>query len=256
MATILMPMHFLHRLAGKHRSSAVNQSLGRVLACVAGFINAGGFFIVHQYTSHMTGILSIAADDIALGDYFSTLLMLIYIACFVLGAFLTTAIVLKARERHLHAQYALPLLVESVLLVLIIVLHTAYESESFVIPAVIASLCFLMGLQNALITKASTAIIRTTHVTGMATDLGIEIGRALLARKKLNVGTNQRKAFLHFSIIATFFAGGVMGALSLANYGAIGLLPMVGLLLAISLPPILRDIAVSGKLKRRTVLRA
>ena len=40
-------------------------------------------------------------------------------------------------------------------------------------------LCYIMGLQNAVITKISNAEIRTTHITGLVTDLGIEIGKML-----------------------------------------------------------------------------
>ncbi len=231
----------LYRLTGRHRTDALNRNLGRVLAFVAGFINAGGFFIIQQYTSHMTGIISLAADEIALGRYVSSLLLLGFIVSFLVGASLTTVIVIKAREKHMHAQYAIPLLLEAVLIGVIMAVHQVFETEAFIIPVVIALLCFLMGLQNALITKASKAIIRTTHITGMTTDLGIEIGRALLSRTKKNSDYNQQKAILHFSIIMTFFIGGVVGALSLAHLGSLGLVPVAILLIAISLPPLWRD---------------
>lgn len=232
---------FFYRLTGRYRTEALNQNLGRILAFVAGFINAGGFFIIQQYTSHMTGILSLAADEIALGRYAASFLMIGFVFCFLVGACMTTVIVIKAREKHLHAQYAIPLLIESVLILIIMGVHQLFVTESFIVPVVIALLCFLMGLQNAVITKASKAIIRTTHITGMTTDLGIEIGRALLSRSKKNTGYNQHKAALHFSIILTFFIGGVVGALSLENFGSLGLVPIAVVLIVISVPPLLRD---------------
>lgn len=240
----------LYALTGKRRTITANRRLGCILACFAGFINAGGFFIVQQYTSHMTGILSIAADNIVLEHYTITLLMLGYVACFMMGACTTTIIVIKARRRALHSQYALPLLAEAILLLGIIALRTVLDGSPVVIPLVIACLCFLMGLQNALITKASTAIIRTTHVTGMMTDLGIEIGRAVMAQQKEN---NQRKASLHIAIIASFMAGGTVGAFTLARFGVVGLLPIAILLIVLSVPSLQRDLAVRKKWKQRRI---
>jgi uncharacterized membrane protein YoaK (UPF0700 family) len=86
---------FIYKLTGKRRTLASNQKLGRILAFIAGFINAGGFFIIQQYTSHMTGILSLAAYDIALGKFSASLIMIGFIICFLFGASTTTILVIK-----------------------------------------------------------------------------------------------------------------------------------------------------------------
>jgi uncharacterized membrane protein YoaK (UPF0700 family) len=195
----------------------------------------------------MTGILSLAADDIALGKFSASLIMIGFIICFLFGASTTTILVIKAREKHLHSQYAISLLLESLLIVIIVCLHQTFIHHVLITPTVIALLCFLMGLQNALITKASTSIIRTTHVTGMATDFGIEIGKMLLSRNKKGTEYNRQKAVLHFSIIMIFFIGGIMGALSLINFGSLGLLPVSLLLILISFPPLVKDYRVIKK---------
>lgn len=241
----------LVRLAGKKRSPAANWQLGIVLAFIAGYINAGGFFIVRHYTSHMTGILSEAADSAALGYFGSMVLLLGFIACFICGATLTTLLVLRAKRHCLHSRFSLPLLVEACLLAGIVCLSFLFPDSAAFNSAVIAMLCFLMGLQNALITKASTAVVRTTHVTGMVTDLGIELGRILSGEGK-RAGSDSRMKILLFAIvIATFLTGGVIGALLIRASGTLGLLPVAGLLLMISMPSILRDIRLIGPLKRR-----
>lgn len=242
----------LCKLSGKHRSYRSNYNLGLTLAFIAGFINAGGFFLVQQYTSHMTGIISIAADEIALGNYISVTLLIAYVVCFVLGSCITTLLVIKARQRCLHSQYSLPLLIETTFLTFIVLIYGMFYTTSFIIPVTIALLCLLMGLQNALITKVSTAIIRTTHVTGMATDLGIEIGRAIFNKGRID--SNKDKIVLHLSIILTFFIGGILGALILIKIGASGLFLPISLLLVISLPPIFKDIFLYRKLKNRNAV--
>lgn len=60
-----MPLNYARRLTGPQRSAQANRHLGYTLAFVAGASNAGGFLAVHQYTSHMTGIVASAADSLA-----------------------------------------------------------------------------------------------------------------------------------------------------------------------------------------------
>lgn len=75
------------------------------------------------------------------------------------------------------------------------------------VPVTVLLLCFIMGLQNAVITKVSHAEIRTTHVTGLITDLGIELGkvfyfnRSQLANK---VVANRAKLRIHALLVGSF----------------------------------------------------
>ncbi len=72
------------------RTPQTNARLGMTLAFVAGAANAGGFLAVGQYTSHMTGVVSAVADDIALGQWMLALAGLCALLTFVAGA-MTTA---------------------------------------------------------------------------------------------------------------------------------------------------------------------
>jgi len=64
-----MPIFYLRRLTGRERTQNANQQLARYLTFVAGAINAGGFLAVRQYSSHVTGIVSAMADNLALRTY-------------------------------------------------------------------------------------------------------------------------------------------------------------------------------------------
>ena len=82
------------------------------------------------------------------------------------------------RRSRLASEYALPLLLEAVLLLAFGLLGANIEQlRWFYLPATVMLLCYIMGLQNAMITKVSKSEIRTTHVTGMVTDIGIELGK-------------------------------------------------------------------------------
>ncbi|QKS60951.1 DUF1275 domain-containing protein [Cupriavidus sp. H18C1] len=220
-----MPITYLRNLTGKDRSTLANWQLARYLAFVAGAINAGGFLAVHQYTSHMTGIVSAMADDLAVGHAALMLAGLGALICFVAGAALSAMLVNWARRVRLHSQYALPLMVEAALLLCFGLLGGNLERREWLfVPATVAVLCFIMGLQNALITKLSRAEIRTTHVTGMVTDIGIELGKLFYwnlteGEGAARVVADRRKLVMLATLVGLFFVGGAAGALGFKQVG-------------------------------------
>src|SRR5574344_1292215 len=172
-------MRRLHLLTDRHRTSASNRVLGLLLAFNAGAVNAGGFLVVHIYTSHLTGVVSQLADNLVLGNTALVLGALGALLAFVFGAATTAVLVNWARHRKLRSSYALPLLLEAALMLVFGLLGavTLSWSTPFTVPLTVLLLAFIMGLQNATVTKMSSAQIRTTHMTGVITDLGMELGR-------------------------------------------------------------------------------
>ena len=213
-----MPLNYLSHLTSDRRDTQADLHLGCTLAFIAGAINAGGFLAIGAYTSHMTGIVSSMADQLALGQVALALAALAAWLAFVAGAASTAVMVNWARRRGLHSQYALSLMVEAALLLLFGLAggHLA-GMRDFLAPVTVLLLCFIMGLQNAIITKVSGAAIRTTHVTGLSTDIGIELGKMAYYNHRplpaLVVRANRAKLTLHALLIGFFFIGGVSGAL-------------------------------------------
>ena len=106
-------------------------------------------------------------------------------------------------------------------------------------------LCYVMGLQNALVTKISNAEIRTTHVTGLVTDLGIELGRLLYWNRTGQaiaplVRANRAKLRVLGSLIGAFALGGVIGAMGFKYVGYVSTVPLAVLLLVVSAAPFFR----------------
>lgn len=236
----------LSRLLLPERSQKANGHLGMALSFVAGATNAGGFLVVGRYTSHMTGLLSTAADELALGHVPLALAALTIVATFLLGATTTALLVNWGERRRLVSTFATPLLLESLLLLLFGLTGGALDDRMAIrVPLALLLLAYLMGLQNALVTKISRAEIRTTHMTGMITDLGIELGRFLYfnRRKGLEpVKPHRAKVRLHLRLVGSFFCGGVLGAMGFQHFGYLSTLPLAALLLLLSLPPLLRDL--------------
>jgi uncharacterized membrane protein YoaK (UPF0700 family) len=232
------------------RTPTTNLRLGQVLAFVAGAANAGGFLAVGQYTSHMTGMVSGVADNLVLGQFALVISGLLAMGCFLVGAMLTAILVNWGQQRKFHSCYALPLVVEALLMLLFgmvganLGLHTA-----LLVPVTVLLLCFMMGLQNAIITKASRSEVRTTHVTGMVTDLGIELGKLVYRNRRRptaagapGVYANRARLRAHGSLVGLFLVGGVLGAAGFQSLGYSTTIPLALLLLLLSAGPLWRDL--------------
>lgn len=236
----------IHGWVDVQRTQRTNARLGATLCFVAGAANAGGFLAVGQYTSHMTGVVSSIADHIVLGNVTLALAGLGTLVAFLLGAMTTAWLVNWGLRHHLHSSYGLPLLVEAVALLVFGLFGAAIKLFALVfLPLTVLVLCFIMGLQNAVITKISKAEIRTTHVTGLVTDLGIELGRLLyINRSGLGdkVFAHRDKLRIQSLLIASFFTGGVAGALGFKHLGYISALPLALVLLVLVARPVLEDV--------------
>ncbi|HEX5737984.1 MAG TPA: YoaK family protein [Hydrogenophaga sp.] len=228
------------------RTPQTDLKLGTVLAFVAGAANAGGFLAVGQYTSHMTGILSSVADHAVLGQFALALGGLGALLAFLLGAMTTAWMVNWGLRRQLRSAYGLPLLLEAALLLVFGLFGAAIGLMTAVfLPLTVVLLCFIMGLQNAVITKISRAVIRTTHITGLLTDLGIELGKLLYVNRHPDqqpVRANRDRLRVHGQLIASFFVGGLAGALGFKYLGYVSTVPLAAMLLLLVMRPALDDL--------------
>jgi uncharacterized membrane protein YoaK (UPF0700 family) len=242
-----MPVLYLRRLTGRERSQAANRQLAHFLAFIAGATNAGGYLAVRQYTSHMSGIVSSMADGLAVGELGVAAAGLSALTAFLAGAACTAVLVNWGRRRRMESEYALPLLVEAGLLVCFGLLGSHFEQHQWLlVSSTVALLCFTMGLQNAIITKISQAEIRTTHVTGMVTDIGIELGKALYWNRRPGaeiVRADGDKLWLLISLVGLFFIGGVMGAAGFKHVGFMATLPLAAVLVLLAVVPVMDDVS-------------
>ncbi|HEY9033753.1 MAG TPA: YoaK family protein [Pseudomonadales bacterium] len=171
------------------------------LALLAGMVNAVGLLgFQHQSVSHLSGTATLLGTAV-FGPLPDSLHLLAILLSFLAGSMLSGFFV-SGESLRMGRHYDSLLLAESLLLVLAIVFlqHHAAAGHYFASAA--------CGLQNALATRYSGAIVRTTHITGVVTDLGIMLG-AMLRGEALD----RRKLLLFVLIISGFVAGGSIGAL-------------------------------------------
>jgi len=256
-----MPIHFARSLAGKHRSALIDRRIGILLAFVAGATNAGAFLAVHQYTSHMTGLVSSIADNMVLGAWRVVAAAAGALLAFASGAACSAILVNLGRRRGLNSEYAIPLLVEAVLLLAFgLVGSRLAHLHAYYVSLTVMLLCFSMGLQNALITKLSHAEIRTTHMTGIVTDIGIEVGKLILwshaaaDERAARVRVNRTRLALHSMLLGGFLCGGLVGAWGFNRLGYIATVPLAILLAVVAVLPAWDDVLAwrqRGRLEKR-----
>jgi uncharacterized membrane protein YoaK (UPF0700 family) len=172
-----------------------------LLALVAGYINVIGLLgFDHQSVSHLSGSATLLGARLSEGAFSPALHLMGVLLSFFIGALIAGAL-LHGTALKLGRHYQTALLIEATLL------FFAYLSLSSDVSMGHFFASAACGLQNALATTFSGAIVRTTHVTGIFTDLGIMFG-ALLRGEPLD----KRKAKLFVLIIMGFMIGGVLGA--------------------------------------------
>ena len=123
------------------------------------------------------------------------------------------------------------------------------QIEGMFVPVTVMLLCFMMGLQNAVITKLSNAVIRTTHLTGIITDLGIELGKLLYwnrhtLQEEPAVMADRDRLMVLTMLISSFFGGGVFGALGFKYIGYALTIPLALLLALLAVVPAIDDFHV------------
>jgi uncharacterized membrane protein YoaK (UPF0700 family) len=213
---------------GEERGNDVDQRLACTLAAVAGALNTAAFEAVGFFSANMTGNVSLLSDHIATGNFLTGSFFLAIVVAFIAGSVVSTVLVNFGRRRQIHGIYAYSILAEAVLLVLLGSADLGLQPSRRG-PTLILGLSFLMGLQNAVVTRISGARVRTTHVSGMATDIGIELGMLidiLLGREPdESAAPYWIKLRLHGMSVLSFLAGGVIGVLV---YQAVGGLLLLG----------------------------
>jgi uncharacterized membrane protein YoaK (UPF0700 family) len=194
------------------------------LAFVAGMVNVVGLLgFEHQAVTHLTGTTSMLAAALASLDHTSALHFAAIIGSFLAGTVLS-GFLIQDSTLQLGRRYGVALLIESMLLGMAVPL--LYRNSAF---GIYAASC-ACGLQNAMVSTYSGAVVRTTHLSGMFTDLGIFLGHTL---RRLPV--DARRLRLCFVVISGFLVGGIAGAAAFRQWSYSALLIPAGFTAAAAL---------------------
>lgn len=222
----------MFRHKGKGRTYSHNLKLASILSGVAGIVNITGVLSLKTLTTNVTGHFAFFSEELFQRHYEMALIYLFYILFFLFGAFISSFLMEWFSKYKPASSYALPLLIEMLLL-------TSVGASSFICTEAGTSLViylsytllFAMGLQNALVTRVSQSVVRTTHLTGLFTDLGIELSQLLFYREKTDRSRLNKSIFLKIMIISCFFLGGIVGGFTYFHLALKTLFIPVGLLI-------------------------
>lgn len=213
---------------GKNRTVKHNLRLATILSFVAGMVNITGFLGVAKLTTNVTGHFAHLIDGFSRMNFWEGSFYLFYILSFLAGSFVSNTLIETEMRARRFNKFVLPILIESTILsVVAALIYFEVLSSGHLIACL---LLLAMGIQNSFVTKISDTVVRTTHLTGLFTDLGIELSQLCFPqptklRKKLkaNVG-------LRFSIVGFFFLGGIVASVLFNHFYFNTLLFAVGVL--------------------------
>ena len=206
------PAMFRHK--GKRRTYIHNLRLASLLSFVAGIVNITGVLSVKVLTTNVTGHFAYFAEEVFNKNYGMAVALLLFILSFLSGAFLSNTLIEIVSRVKPQFSFVLPMILEMLILSFAGIFGSRFAATTTHGQIIACSLLFAMGLQNSLVTKVSQSVVRTTHLTGLFTDLGIELSQLLFYRKTYQFHLLSKSIYLQLAIIAFFFLGCTAGGLS------------------------------------------
>ncbi|MES2063612.1 MAG: YoaK family protein [Bacteroidota bacterium] len=226
------------RHKGTKRTYIHNVKLASLLGFTAGFVNAAGFLGFAVLTTNVTGHAALFAERIAFQDWATAQVIALWMLLFLAGAF-TSGLLVSRIGRNQQYSYVVPVGTEMAILLAVASLGHRYNGSLLGKELFAGSLLFAMGIQNALVSLVSGSVVRTTHLTGTFTDLGIELAQ-VLQKTREDRPLLRSRIKLRLAIIFFFMCGALGGAYLFRSLGFHAFLAPVAVLLYTLLYDVLR----------------
>jgi uncharacterized membrane protein YoaK (UPF0700 family) len=201
----------MFRHQGKNRTSKHNLRLATLLSFVAGIVNVTGVLAVQTLTTNVTGHFAFFAEEVTKHNYQAAIVFFIYTLFFLAGAFTSNFLAELVSTKKQELSHLPAIAIEFLILVSLGTLSMLPVYNHVEAKWIAFGLLFAMGIQNALVTKISQSTVRTTHLTGLFTDLGIELSQLFFYKKPEERKTLKTSIYLRLSIISFFFLGCFVG---------------------------------------------
>lgn len=224
----------MFRHKGKTRTFKHNLRLAALLSFIAGLVNITGVLELKVLTTNVTGHFAFFAEELVLKHYGMALSFLLYIFAFLLGSFTANFIIEYFVKRGEQSAHKYPMFLEIVVLFIIGIGGSYFVENGLQSEILISILLFSMGVQNSLVTQISSSTVRTTHLTGLFTDLGIELSQLFFYKQKEQREKLTKSIELRLAIISCFFIGCVLGGFLYSSI-SLGILIIASGLLTLAL---------------------
>lgn len=201
----------------QNRNLRNNINLAAITAAAAGMVNVSGVMVFFAYTSNVTGHVAVLAEELVKGHWYQAGVIFIWLLMFFGGSFSAQFLISAFEKKGPYISHALPVLVEIFSLLGIgLYGHLFYHESLKETEILIAALIFCMGLQNGMVATISGNQVKTTHLTGLMTDLGREVSQVLFQKYRGPALSGKLK--LHMTILVAYFSGGILGGYFFLQY--------------------------------------
>lgn len=197
----------MFRHQGKNRTFIHNLRLATLLSFVAGTVNITGVLALKTLTTNVTGHFAYFAEEVMRKDYAAAITFFVFTIFFLTGAFTSNFLAELISKKHSELSHVIPISLEIMVLFCVGVFGSAHELSTIEGKCIAFSMLFAMGIQNSLVTKISQSTVRTTHLTGLFTDLGIELSQLFFYKRPEETKKLKTNIYLRLSIITFFFIG-------------------------------------------------
>ncbi|WP_291113794.1 YoaK family protein [Flavobacterium sp. UBA6135] len=196
-----------------------NIKLGVLTAFSGGMVNVASLLIFFSFSSNVTGHYAILASEIVKGNLYQTGVVFAWIFLFFFGSFLSNLIVIHLSKFNTYLAHSIPLILEIICLMTVGIYGQFFYLETLLETEILLGIMlFAMGLQNGLTASISNFSVKTTHLTGTTTDLGILF--SMFTKKEYRENEELRgKAKLLSSIAISYLSGAIISGLLYFNTG-------------------------------------
>jgi uncharacterized membrane protein YoaK (UPF0700 family) len=197
----------MFRHQGKNRTFIHNLRLATLLSFVAGIVNVTGVLSIQTLTTNVTGHFAYFSEEIMKRDYAAAITFLVFTIFFLFGAFTSNFLAELISKKYPNLSHVIPIALEMIVLIAVGIFGAQSAISTAGAKWIAFSMLFAMGIQNSLVTKISKSTVRTTHLTGLFTDLGIELSQLFFYKKPEEKKKLKTSIYLRLSIITFFFIG-------------------------------------------------
>lgn len=201
------------------RTLKENLLLASSTAFVSGATNVAGVIAFLAFTTNMTGHFANLAKNVIESNYEHVIIFLVWVILFFAGAFTANFLVRWQSHKSAYRANALPIIIEMAILLFVAFYGRNYYNETLEEKRLITSAVILaMGLQNGLVSNISGGLIKTSHLTGVFTDLGADVAEWLYPNNTKKITVIKSKMYIRLTILAFYFLGALAGGYFFEEY--------------------------------------
>ncbi|MGJ1420767.1 YoaK family protein [Sphingobacterium spiritivorum] len=202
------------RKYSNHRTQQDNMWLGGLTAYSAGMTNVVSVIVFFSFTSNITGYYAVFSQEVSKGNWYQGAVVLLWILLFFIGSLVSNSLIIHGKGRwSQYVSHAVPIMLEIISILGVgIYLEFFYQETLQETEFLVGALLFAMGIQNGLTASISNSVIKTTHLTGLSTDLAILVSMFAKRENRRNKALVQ-KFHLLLTILFAYIIGGLTSGL-------------------------------------------